>query len=289
MNRIPVVSALRPKVGHIQFLNCLPLYYGLVKSHALLDIELVKGTPTELNDMLIKKQLDVSPVSSIEYARHAESLVLFPDFTVSSHGEVKSILLLSRCPAEELSGRTVALTSTSATSHVLLKIILKLGYHVQPTYISMPPDLNTMLSSADAALLIGDIALKHHADSQQYQAYDLGVEWKKLTGKCMVYAVWAANRAFTMTNIDLCEAVYGSFRTSMDYSMRNLREVVEYAAKWEPFDREFLAAYFRSLHFGFEEEYKNGLRLFYSMAKDIGELQKVPPLEFIALRTGITI
>ncbi|KPK46041.1 MAG: hypothetical protein AMK74_01475 [Nitrospira bacterium SM23_35] len=280
---------MRPKVGHIQFLNCLPLYYGLVKSHALLDMELIKGTPTELNTMLIQNKLDVSPVSSIEYARHADSLFLFPDFTVSSDGQVKSILLLSRYPAEELSGRNIALTSTSATSHVLLKLILNLGYHIQPHYIIRQPDLKSMLSSADAALLIGDIALKHHADSREYYIYDLGVEWKKLTGKSMVYAVWAVNRTFAGTKMQLCEDVYGSFRKSMDYSMHNLQEVVEYAAKWEPFDPEFLTAYFRSLHFGFEEEYQDGLMHFYSLAKSIGELAKVPSLEFIRLRSGIPL
>jgi chorismate dehydratase len=280
---------LRPKVGHIQFLNCLPLYYGLVKSHALLDIELVKGTPTELNTMLINNSLDISPISSIEYARHAGSLMLFPDFTVSSAGEVKSILLLSRFPVEQLEGRKIALTSTSATSQVLLQIILKYGYKIEPDYIVMKPDLDSMLSSADAALLIGDIALRHHADSNRYYVYDLGFEWKKITGKNMVYAVWAVNRVFAETKIQLCEDVYETFRKSMDYSMRNLPEIVEYAAKWEPFDFSFLTAYFRSLHFRFEKEYQDGLIHFYSMAKDIGAIETVPELEFIRLRSDIPV
>ncbi len=280
---------LRPKVGHIQFLNCLPLYYGLVKSLALLDIELIKGTPTELNNMLINKDLDVSPISSIEYARHTDSLLLFPDFTVSSNGEVKSILLLSRFPVEQLSGRKIALTSTSATSQALLKIILKRGYKIDPHYIIMQPDLNGMLSSADAALLIGDIALRHHADSNKYHVYDLGVEWKKLTGKNMVYAVWAVNRTFAEAKMQLCDNVYQTFRKSMDYSMQNLPEIVEYAAKWEPFDPEFLTAYFKSLNFTFGEEYQDGLIHFYRMAKDIGEIENIPSLEFIRPRSCITI
>jgi len=277
---------LRPKVGHIQFLNCLPLYYGLVKSHALLDIELIKGTPTELNTMLINNSLDISPISSIEYARHAHSLLLFPDFTVSSAGEVKSILLLSRFPVEQLGGRKIALTSTSATSQVLLQIILKNGYQIEPHYITMQPDLDSMLSSADAALLIGDIALRHHADSNKYYVYDLGIEWKRFTGKNMVYAVWAVNRNFAETKIKLCENVYETFRKSMDYSMKNLPEIVEYAAKWEPFDLSFLTAYFKSLHFRFEEEYQDGLIHFYTLAKDIGAIEQVPELEFIRLRSG---
>jgi len=274
---------VRPKVGHIQFLNCLPLYYGLVKSAALLDIELIKGTPTELNKMLIGNALDISPISSVEYARHADSLILLPDFTVSSRGEVKSILLLSRLPVEQLDGRKIALTDTSATSQILLQIIIKLGYKIEPEYIIMQPDLEGMLSIADAALLIGDIALRHHADSDRYHVYDLGMEWKKLTGKNMVYAVWAVNRIFAQKNLPLCADVYDAFRKSMDYSIANLPEIVAYAAKWEPFDPEFLEAYFRSLHFAFEPEYQEGLLHFYRMAKGIGALQSVPDLEFLSL------
>lgn len=274
---------MRPRVGHIQFLNCLPLYYGLVKNYALLDIELVKGTPTELNYLLLANRLDIAPISSIEYARHAESLRLFPEFTVSSDGEVKSILLLSRHPVEELSGRNIALTSTSATSHVLLKIILTRGYGVAANYQVMHPDLAVMLSSCDAALLIGDIALRHHADAKEYYVYDLGVEWKKLTGRKMVYAVWAVNRTFAETQTSVCVEVFETFRKSMEYSLENLPEIVAYAAKWEPFPPSFLYDYFRSLRFAFDEDYREGLAHFFRMAKDVGELERIPELEFIAV------
>ena len=152
--RIEKEHQLRPKVGHIQFLNCIPLYYGLVKSHAMLDIELIKGTPTELNRMLISGKLDVSPVSSIEYARHSDSLTLFPDFTVSSDGEVKSILLLSRLPVEKLSGRVVALATTSATSQVLLKLILSHRYAIEPEYVSCEPEPDKMFAIADAGAIV---------------------------------------------------------------------------------------------------------------------------------------
>lgn len=278
---------LRPKVGHIQFLNCLPLYYGLVKSYAMLDIELIKGTPTELNRMLISGSLDVSPVSSIEYARHSDSLMLFPDFTVSSDGEVKSILLLSRIPVEKLSGRVVALASTSATSQVLLKLILSRRYGIQPEYVNCRPDPDKMFAIADAALLIGDIALKYSLHREDFYSYDLGVEWKKLTGKKMVYAVWAVNRNFSRTRSELCEDVFETFRRSMDYSLEHLNEIVEYAAKWEPFGHSFLADYFRCLRFDFGKDYQEGLLHFYRMAKEIGELERVPELEFIDLHSGV--
>jgi chorismate dehydratase len=278
---------LKPKVGHIQFLNCLPLYYGLVKNYALLDIELIKGTPTELNSLLLGGSLDISPMSSIEYARHHDSLMLFPDFTVSSDGEVKSILLLSRVPIMELSGKRIALTSTSATSHVLLKLILGRAYGIVPEYVIVQPDLKDMFSVADAALLIGDVALKHYVNTENYYLYDLGSEWKKFTGRKMVYAVWAVSRSFAGERSELCESVFETFRKSMDYSMEHLSEIVEYAAKWEPFSSSFLMDYFRSLRFDFGKEYQEGLLLFYKMASEIGELETVPELKFINVSSDV--
>ena len=168
------MGLLKPRVGHIQFLNCLPLYYGLVKNCALLDIELIKGTPTELNRLLMGGGLDISPISSIEYARHNDSLMLLPDFTVSSDGEVKSIILLSRIPVTELSGKRIAMTNTSATSHVLLKLVLGRSYGIVPEYVVSETDLKGMFSVADAALLIGDAALKHYVNPQNFHLYDLG-------------------------------------------------------------------------------------------------------------------
>jgi len=280
---------LRPKVGHIQFLNCLPLYYGLVKSHALLDIELIKGTPTELNSMLIKGILDISPISSIEYGRNHGSLMLFPDFTVSSDGEVKSIILVSRFPIEKLSGKKIALTNTSATSQVLLKLILDRGYNVEPEYIVRPPDLATMFADADAALLIGDIALHFCLPHKDYYIFDLGIEWRKLTGKKMVYAVWAVDRNFVRTRSGLCQDVFEAFKRSKDYSMEHMPEIVEYAAKWEPFSPSFLMDYFSSLYFNFADDYQDGLLHFYELASGIGEIQTVPDLNFIEVRPDMKI
>ncbi len=259
---------------------------ALVKSSALLDVDLIKGTPTELNRLLINGDLVISPISSIEYARHHESLVLMPDFTVSSDGEVKSILLISRLPIDKLSGKRIALTTTSATSQVLLKLILSKGYGVEPEYFQSQPELDKMLVNADAALLIGDIALKHYINGKDFFLYDLGIEWKKLTGMKMVYAVWAVNREFAETKSDLCEYVYEIFKKSMDYSMEHLAEIADYASRWEPFSPSFLMDYFRSLRFNFGEDYQKGLLRFYQMAAGIGELKSVPELEFIRIRSG---
>lgn len=280
MTEIPEVF-MKPKVGHIEFLNCLPLYYGLIKKFALLDIELIKGTPTELNNLLLQGKLDISPISSIEYARNSDKLILFPDFTVSSNGEVKSILLISIYPIEKLNNKRIALSNTSSTSHTLLKIILKYGYNIEPEYIVLPPNLCNMFTEADAALLIGDIALKCFINSKEFYLYDLGAEWKKLTGKKMVYAVWAVNKSFADTNKDLTKFIFDIFKTSMEYSKKHINEIADYASRWEPFSREFLLEYFKSLHFGFEESYQEGLLHFYNLAREIKELNSIPKLEFV--------
>ncbi|HEX9231046.1 MAG TPA: MqnA/MqnD/SBP family protein, partial [Jatrophihabitantaceae bacterium] len=112
----------RPRVGHIQFLNCLPIYWGLVRSGALLDVELSKDTPDRLNDALVRGDLDIGPISLVEYLRHAEELVLLPDLAVGSDGPVLSVNLVAQRPLPEL--RRVALGSTSRTSVLLARMWL---------------------------------------------------------------------------------------------------------------------------------------------------------------------
>jgi chorismate dehydratase len=104
-----VTVSQRPRVGHIQFLNCLPIYWGLVRSGALLDVELTKDTPDRLNDMLVAGDLDIGPISLVEYLRNADDLLLLPDLAVGSDGPVLSVNLVSQMPLAALDGRRVAL------------------------------------------------------------------------------------------------------------------------------------------------------------------------------------
>ena len=124
----------RPRVGHIQFLNCLPLYWGLVQSSALLDVELHKDTPDRLNDALVAGELDVGPISLVEYLRHADDLVLLPDLAVGSDGPVLSCNLVSQLPPPALDGARVALGSTSRTTVLLAQLWLAEVHGVHPAY-----------------------------------------------------------------------------------------------------------------------------------------------------------
>jgi len=269
----------RPRLGHIQFINCLPLYYGMVKNDVLLDVDLVRANPAELAGMILDGELDLAPIPAIEYARHADRLVLLPDIAISSEGEVQSILLLSKVPVAELSGRTVALTSTSRTSQVLCRVLLEKRWDVRPRYVQMPPDLPAMLRDADAALLIGDEALRAYWDTPlDVHVYDLGREWTDWTHLPMVYAVWAVRREFAEAQPEAVQAVADSLNGSLAYCRAHLDDISEYAARWEPFESDKFRSYFEALHFRYEPRYREGLKRYLAEAVALGELDAVPDI-----------
>lgn len=271
---------MRPRLGHIQFLNCLPLYYGLVKQDVLLDVDLVKGAPRDLAEKLLSGELDIAPIPSIEYCRNWRELALIPDISISSAGEVRSILLISKVPAEQLGSRTVALADTSRTSQVLTRIVLAERFGAQPAYVEMPPDLAHMMREADAALLIGDDALRALYTPSDLLRYDLGVEWDQLTGLPMVYAVWAVRRKFAKAHAETVRSVARALAESVRYSAEHLDAIAEYAARYETFPVVFLKTYFEALRFEFGPDYQKGLVTFFKKAKATGAVEEVGPLEF---------
>jgi chorismate dehydratase len=252
----------RPRVGHIQFLNCLPLYWGLIRSGALLDVDLTKDTPDHLNDALVRGDLDIGPISLVEYLRHADELLLLPGLAVGSDGPVLSVNLVSKSPLHEL--RKVALGSTSRTSVLLAQLLLEERHGVHPEYATMPPDLTTMLLEADAAVLIGDAALRatYTAPSKSLDVVDLGAAWKDWTGLPMVFAVWAARRNFAERHPGAVKDVHEAFTRSLDLSLRNVAEVAQAAARWEALDAATLETYFTTLDFRLGERQLAGLREF---------------------------
>jgi chorismate dehydratase len=248
-------------VGHIQFLNCLPIYWGLVRSGALLDVELFKDTPDRLNDALVAGDLDIGPISLVEYLRHADDLVLLPDLAVGSDGPVLSVNLVSQAPLDSLDHRRVALGSTSRTSTLLARMWLAEVHGVHPDYFVCPPDLTSMLLEADAAVLIGDAALRATYDAPRHglDVYDLGQVWRSWTGLPMVFAVWAARRSYALENPGLVKDVHTAFVRSRDDALLHVDEIAAQASRWEVFDPATLATYFRTLDFSLGERQVAGL------------------------------
>lgn len=280
-------SIQRPRVGHIQFLNCLPLYWGLMRSGALLDVDLHKDTPDRLNTALVAGDLDIGPISLVEYLRHADELLLLPDIAVGSDGPVLSVNLVSTVPLAELDGRRVALGSTSRTGVLLARMLLAGQYGARPEYFECPPDLTEMLLEADGAVLIGDVALRalYEAPRRGLTVTDLGQAWRDWTGLPMVFAAWGVRRDFAEANPGQVKDVHEAFLRSREVCRRELDAVAAAAARWEPFDAATLASYFRVLDFSLGERQVAGVREF---ARRAAELGAVPPLpsggpEFVAV------
>jgi chorismate dehydratase len=278
----PAGPPTRPRVGHIQFLNCLPFYWGLVDSGAVLDLELSKDTPDNLSEALVAGRLDIGPISVVEYLRHAEDLLVVPDIAVGADGPVLSVVLSTQVPLEQI--RTVALGSTSRTGVLLARMLLEDRYGLRPAYVTMPPDLPAMLREADAAVLIGDVALRAYYQHEQGgpgslpEVVDLAVEWREWTGLPMVFAVWAARREFARAHPGLVKEVHGAFTASIERALAEVDTVASRAARWEALDAVSLVRYFTTLDYGLGARQIEGLVEFARRAAARGA---APPLREI--------
>ncbi|MFE1766598.1 menaquinone biosynthetic enzyme MqnA/MqnD family protein [Streptomyces angustmyceticus] len=255
----------RPRVGHIQFLNCMPLYWGLARTGTLLDLDLTKDTPEKLSEQLVRGELDIAPITLVEFLRAADDLVAFPDLAVGCDGPVMSCVIVSQKPLDQLDGARVALGSTSRTSVRLAQLLLAEKIGVRPDYYTCPPDLGVMMQEADAAVLIGDAALRanlHDGPRLGLEVHDLGQMWKDWTGLPFVFAVWATRRAYLEREPEVVQKVHEAFLASRDLSLEEVTKVAEQAARWETFDEPVLERYFTTLDFRFGPQQLGGVAEF---------------------------
>jgi chorismate dehydratase len=245
------------RLGRISYVNMAPVFYRLEA-----DVEEVSGVPTDLNRRLLAGELDIAPISSIEYARNADRLRLLPRLCVSSQGAVDSIQLVSRVPLEHV--RTVAVTPESATSVVLTKVLLPEAGHVP------------LGEPADAKLLIGDAALQS-AFEDPTPHYDLGRLWLERTGLPMVFAVWAALEPTPPGLPELEAALVDSVR----WARAEPEQLAFESSERYAYPPGFLARYFEKLHYSFGPRERAGLMTFLELARDVGELDEVPELRFV--------
>jgi len=272
------------RVGHIQFLNCYPLYHGLQQRRAQglggASFELVSGVPTDLNRMLLTGTIDFGPISSVAYARDHRQLMLSRRLSISSNGAVDSIPLVTRRPLAEV--ESIALTPKRATSVALLKTILRLRYEQDAVFTELRDPPEVALDEVDGVLLIGDEALEAHVfPAEGTRHYDLGDLWQDWTGLPMVYAVWAVRADFQARHPEELAAVEAELAASMDYGRAHLGEVVQSALLHCRFDQASLDRYFSILYYGFAPEYEAGLRRFYELAFRAGEISEIPALRFL--------
>jgi len=247
------------RLGRISYVNMAPVFHRLTH-----EVEEVTGVPTTLNRMLLDGEIDVAPISSIEYARNAPRLRLLPRLCVSSEGAVDSIQLVTRISLGRI--RTVAVTPESATSVVLTKVLI-------PQAELLPLEA---ADEADAKLLIGDAELKS-AFEDPTPHHDLGRLWLERTGLPMVFAVWAAPEPLVDGLGDLQDSLVASVRLARSEPERLAYE----ASERYGYPPGFLARYFEKLRYSFGPRERAGFYTFLEMARDVGELAQVPELRFI--------
>ncbi len=179
------------RIGVVAYLNSRPLARGLEKNSVGANYEISYLPPAQVADALAAGELEVGLIPSIELSR-IEGLEVIPGLAIAATHEVRSVLLVSRVPIQEI--RSVALDENSRTSAALVRILLAERYEIHPHTAPASPRVDEMLASADAALVIGDPAL--FIDRERYVVLDLAGEWLELTGLPFVFAVWAARKEF---------------------------------------------------------------------------------------------
>lgn len=278
MSRVSVAG--EAKVGYIDYLNSLPVYQGLETGAVPLppDTWLTKAPPTTLNARLLAGDIQVSPVSSIEYARHAKDLVLLPDLSIASTGFVHSVCLFYRNGLETLENGRVCVTEESAASDLLLRILLAKRFGLEVERIKGTPDLEEIGHAYEGALLIGDSALRAVLAYPNLGRLDLGEEWNRWTGTPMVFAVWVARRDFAEAEPKKLAAIHAALKAGKEWGRTHRAEVIERARKHASLSRAYMERYFRDLNYDLDAQKLAGLAKYYEYAFEMGVIPAVPPL-----------
>jgi chorismate dehydratase len=274
----------RLRISAISYLNTAPLMWDFEHGQAPDWFDICYTVPSACARDLKSGAADIGIIPAASYAS-IPGLRILPDVAIASCRAVRSILLVSKVPVEQI--RTVALDTSSMTSVGLLKVLFEKWLGGAREYFPMAPNLDEMLAQYDAGLLIGDPALR--VDRSRYVTLDLAEEWIRFTGKPFVFAFWAVREAAledAARNVDLAEV----FQRSRDHGLQpdSLRSI---ARDWRPRlgieEGDLLSYLTQNIHYELDRPCLDGLRFFYQQAAEIGALPLVPELRFLPSRHGI--
>ena len=261
------------RLGRIGYINCAPVYGAIDRGIVSLPAgaELVTGTPSELNDLLVAGELDVSVISAVEYARHARELVLLPDLAISCDGPVRSVALFSKRPVAELGSHTVLLSASSRTSVALLELLCRDVWKITPRFAAAraeAQDLDTLAALPhEAVLVIGDAALTLAARRSYAHRYDLGEEWKRWTGLPFVFAVWAARRS---TDAAAVNRGHQALIASRAWGLAHLEDLAQDAARATGVPLAACREYLGGLDYALTYKHLAGLTDFFRRLAAVG-------------------
>lgn len=265
------------RLGHITYSNCFPVHARLLDRPEPGDPELVEGIPSQLNRLLRAGEIDASPSSSIEFARNADDYRIIPRLVIGSRGPVRSILFLSDREPSELGNSTVAVPSASATSVVLLRVLLRLRWGVDPRFVWFDQAVDDPFAGgADAALFIGDVALRPGLFASKPVRLDLGQEWWDHTGLPFAFAVWQTRSTDEAAVLRLRETLV----SSREYGATNRDDLAQRHHARFGLPADMLSHYWATLTYELDEPMIRGLHAFYALAAKVGELPRAPKIRW---------
>ena len=270
------------RIGRIAYANCTPIFYELQGHAACEDYRFIGGVPSRLNALLAAGDIDVCPSSSIEYALHPDRYLILPDISISSIGAVGSVLLFSRIPIEDLHGQTILLSSESATSVNLLRILVKKRFGCTCQFAVSALTLDRALQEAASMLLIGDAALRASLLESDLHVYDLGELWHDWTGLPFVYALWLCRQEVARDRYAEVERLACRLTASKVHACTAFESIAQQSPEVEWMGKDRLVDYWRdNLSFDLGREHRDGLILFYRYCVDLGLLKAEPELSFL--------
>ena len=250
------------RIGSVPYLNARPLIYGIEDKVTLC-------TPARLADLMYRDQFDAGLVPVAELLLHDQYDIL-DGIAIAARGAVKSVFLAHREPIDQL--KRIAVDPASRTSAWLLKVLLKVGYHIEPEFYPRPS--GAKLSDHEAMMLIGDEAIWYATRNGVQPVWDLGEAWAEMTGLPFVFAAWALQRDGGDR-----QSLQKMLRDAKADGLANLEKIVQDATEATP---EFLREYYtRHVWYELSEAEKQGLARFQRYAKDLGLIGKAHDLRYV--------
>jgi chorismate dehydratase len=268
-------SFVSMRISAISYLNTAPLMWDFEHAETGRYFEISYTTPSRCAAELNEGSADIGLIPAAAYATIPD-LAILPGVAIASKRAVRSILLISTKPLEEI--RTVALDNSSLTSVALIKVLFAKFWGGERHYHAAPPELDSMLAANDAALLIGDPALQ--VSREKYLFWDLAEEWIRFTGKPFVFAFWAiTSSAMKRARADLP----GLFQESRDHGLA-APSLAEICRTWAPKlglkEAEIHEYLTSNIHYYLDDACLEALQLFYQLAVECNVLPRAPELHF---------
>jgi chorismate dehydratase len=266
----------RLRISAISFLNTVPLMWDFEHGPAAANFEISYTLPSQCAAELQAGTTDIGIIPAAAYAQIPD-LVIIPEVAIAARRPVRSILVVSKVPVENI--RTLALDTSSMTSVALTKILFERWLGGGRTFTSMAPDLNAMLREHDACLVIGDTALQ--VDRRKYVTLDLAEEWIRFTGKPFVFAFWAIRRAALAGAPADLAAIFQASRDRGVMPGSVAAIALEWSGRLGLSEADIHSYLTENIYYQLDRGCLDGLQLFYRYAAECGALPAAPALQFL--------